>query len=103
MPRSTDLLRLLPLLTVCAISSPAQGGDRPQWGRAGSRNMTSDEKGLPDDFDTATGRNVKWAAELGSQSYATPLVAGGRVLIGTNNANPRDARHVVDRGVLLCL
>ena len=28
---------------------------------------------------------MKWVASLGSQSYATPIVAGGRVLIGTNN------------------
>ena len=65
--------------------------------------MTSDETGLPDTFDPGTGRNVKWVAPLGSQSYATPIVAGGRVLIGTNNEPPRDPRHRGDRGVLLCL
>ena len=59
--------------------------------------MASDETGLPDTFDPATGRNVKWVAELGSQSYATPVVAGGRVLIGTNNDSPRDPRHRGDR------
>jgi outer membrane protein assembly factor BamB len=65
--------------------------------------MTSDETGLPDTFDPGTGRNVKWVAPLGSQSYATPIVAGGRVLIGTNNEPPRDPRHRGDRAVLLCL
>jgi outer membrane protein assembly factor BamB len=65
--------------------------------------MVSDETGLPDSFDVGTGRNVKWVAALGSQSYATPIVAGGRVLIGTNNDVPRDPRHKGDRAVLLCL
>src|SRR4051812_3270927 len=70
------------LLAGClVIAAPAVAADQPQWGRAWSRNMTSDEKGLPDSFDPATKRNVKWVAELGSESYATPIVAGGRVLI----------------------
>ncbi|MGB7161529.1 MAG: PQQ-binding-like beta-propeller repeat protein [Tepidisphaeraceae bacterium] len=81
----------------------ADAADQPQWGRAWSRNMVSDETGLPDTFDPGTGRNVKWVAELGSQSYASPVVSGGRVLIGTNNDNPRDPRHRGDRAVLLCL
>ena len=65
--------------------------------------MASDETGLPDTFDPGTGLNIKWSAELGSQSYATPVIAGGRVLIGTNNDRPRDPRHQGDRAVLLCL
>ena len=65
--------------------------------------MVSDEKGLPDTFDPATGKNVKWSVQLGSESYATPIVAGGRVYIGTNNDHPRDPRHKGDRGILLCL
>ena len=77
--------------------------DRPQWGRKYSRNMVSDETGLPESFDPATGKNIKWVAPLGAQTYSTPVVAGGRVLIGTNNERPRDPRHEGDRGVLLCL
>jgi len=64
--------------------------------------MVSDEKGLPDTFDIGTRQSVKWVAALGSQSYATPVVAGGRVLIGTNNDVPRDPKHQGDRGVLMC-
>ena len=100
-PRPCPLCATLLLVVACV--TPIRAGDQRQWGRAGSRNMTSDETGLPEDFDPATGKNVKWVAPLGSQCYATPIVAGGRVLIGTNNANPRDPRHVGDRGVLLCL
>ena len=65
--------------------------------------MVSDETGLPDSFDPATGKNIKWSVPLGTETYSTPIVAGGRVFIGTNNNRPRDPRHQGDRGVLLCL
>jgi outer membrane protein assembly factor BamB len=84
-------------------SATAQAADQPQWGQRWSRNMVSPEMGLPDSFDPATGKNVKWSAPLGTECYATPVVAGGKVLIGTNNEQPRDPRHNGDRGVLLCL
>ena len=80
----------------------AAAADQPQWGQAWSRNMVSEEKGLPDSFDPKTGRNVKWSAHLGTESYATPIVAGGRVYIGTNNEDPRDPNHIADSGVLMC-
>jgi outer membrane protein assembly factor BamB len=84
-------------------ASQLRAADQPQWGRPWSRNMVSDEKGLVIDFDPASRKNVKWVARLGSQSYGTPIVANGRVLIGTNNNSPRDPRHQGDRGVLMCL
>ncbi len=65
--------------------------------------MVSAETGLPDRFDPKTGENVKWSVPLGAESYSTPVIAGGKVLIGTNNADPRDPRHKGDRGVTLCL
>lgn len=77
--------------------------DRAQWGQAWSRNMASDERGLPESFAPQTGLNLKWAVPLGTETHATPVVAGGRVYVGTNNGRPRDARHKGDRGVLLCL
>jgi len=77
--------------------------DQPQWGQRYTRNMVSDETGLPETFDPATGKNIKWIANLGTETYSTPVVANGRVLIGTNNDFPRDPRHKGDRGVLLCL
>ena len=77
--------------------------DQPQWGQAYSRNMVSGETGLVDTFDPETGANIKWVAELGSETHSTPIVAGGKVFIGTNNANPRDPKHKGDRGILYCL
>jgi len=88
--------------------------DQPQWGVAGTRNMVSKETGLPDWFDPgqrdprtggidpATTKNVKWVVTLGKQSHGSPVVAEGKVLVGTNNEAPRDPRHQGDRGVLMC-
>ena len=81
----------------------AAGADRPGWGQPHTRNMVSDEVNLPASFDPDTGRNVKWVAELGTKTYATPVVAGGCVFVGTNNDRPRNDRHRGDRGVMMCL
>jgi outer membrane protein assembly factor BamB len=78
-----------------------RGSDQPQWGEAWTRNMVSNERGLPESFDIKSGRHVKWSAELGTQTHSTPIVAHGRVYIGTNNGAPRDPRHQGDRGVLM--
>lgn len=76
--------------------------DQPQWGHAWSRNMVSPEINLPDRFDPKSGLNVKWVAKLGDESHSTPVIAGGRVYIGTNNGEPRHPKHKGDRGVLMC-
>jgi outer membrane protein assembly factor BamB len=75
--------------------------DQPQWGEAWTRNMVSKEKRLPESFDVKTG-HVKWSAQLGTQTHSTPIIAHGRVYIGTNNGAPRDPHHQGDRGVLMC-
>ena len=82
---------------------PGQGKDRPQWGEKYSRNMVSDETGLPATFNILTGKNVKWSVSIGSDGYSSPIIANGKVLIGTNNAEEHDPRHKGDRGVVLCL
>lgn len=88
-------------MAACAATAPA--GDQAQWGQAWTRNMVSGETGLVEDFDIETGRNVKWVVTLGSETWATPTVAQGRVFLGTNNDPPRDPRHKGDRSLLLCL
>lgn len=97
--------RLLPFVwfLILGLSFPALSADQPQWGQDFSRNMVSAETDLPESFDPETGSNIKWIAELGTSTYSTPVVAGGRVFVGTNNENPRDLRHRGDRGVLMCL
>ena len=84
------------------LAARSFAGDQPQWGEAWSRNMVSPEKHLPDSFDPKTGRNIKWTARLGTQAHSTPVIARGRVYIGTNNGQPRDPKHQGDRGVFMC-
>jgi outer membrane protein assembly factor BamB len=93
----------LAALLMLVVSGAAASADRPQWGEHLTRNMVSAEKGLPDSFDPRFGSNVLWTAKLGTHSYSTPVIARGKVLLGTNNDVPRDPRHRGDRGVLLCL
>jgi outer membrane protein assembly factor BamB len=76
-------------------------GDWPMWGGTSDRNMVSNAKGLPTDWDVKTKKNIKWVADLGSQSYGNPVVAGGIVFVGTNNEGLRDPKQPGDRGVLM--
>jgi len=102
-PKRPLLLPVSALAFLAIVSRHSSAADQPQWGEHYSRNMVSTEIGLPDSCDPGTGANVKWTVPLGAQTYSTPIVAGGKVLIGTNNEPPRDARRKGDRTVLLCL
>jgi outer membrane protein assembly factor BamB len=86
-----------------AAASPSADtkGEWPMWGGTPDRNMVSPIKGLPFTWDVKTGKNVKWVAALGSQTYGNPVVAGGVVLVGTNNELERDPQQKGDRGVLM--
>ena len=91
------------------------GQDWPVWGRDGTGNLYSPERGIAASFDPgkfvrgteeidlATTKNVRWAAKLGSQSYGNTTVSNGKVFVGTNNETPRDKRHIGDRGNVYCL
>jgi outer membrane protein assembly factor BamB len=83
-------------LALCA--AVAQAAEQDQFGVDPSRNMISHETGLPDDWDPKTGRNIKWKQPLGSQTYAGPVVADGRVYVGTNNEGKRNPKLAGDRG-----
>jgi outer membrane protein assembly factor BamB len=58
-------------------------------------------KNVPTEWDVKTKKNIKWVADLGSQSYGNPVVAGGMVFVGTNNELLRDPKQGGDRGVLM--
>jgi outer membrane protein assembly factor BamB len=92
--------RLLVVLGIFA-ASVALSADWPMWGGTPNRNMVSSMTGVPSSWDVKTGKNVKWVAELGSQSYGNPVVAGGVVLVGTNNEALRDPKQGGDRGVVM--
>ena len=100
------------LITINLTTS--YSSDWPEWGGDGHNNMASSAKGIPlemepgkrkkgtEEIDLSTTKNVKWVAKIGSQSYGTPTIAEGKVLIGTNNESPRDAQHEGDRGIIMC-
>jgi outer membrane protein assembly factor BamB len=83
-----------------AASDPGTG-NWPMWGGTPDRNLVSNMKGLPTDWDIQAKKNVKWVADLGSQSYGNPVVADGMVFVGTNNELLRDPKQGGDRGVLM--
>lgn len=93
---------IIGLAIVVGLTGWAAAGDQPQWGEKFTRNQVSAEKNLPESFDPASGKNVRWVAKLGTETHGTPIVANGRVFIGTNNGEPRDERHQGDRGVFMC-
>jgi len=83
------------------LASDPGGTDWPMWGGTPDRNMVSSMKDLPTAWDIKSGKNIRWSAALGSQSYGNPVVANGVVLVGTNNEAPRDPKQGGDRGVLM--
>jgi len=107
------LIKAIAGLAICG--GVVVAADWPNWGRDGSRNMVSQEKGLiesaepgkakagEEEVDPATTKNVKWTARLGGAAYGNTTVGGGHVYVGTNNDTPRDPRFMGDYGVLLCL
>lgn len=97
-------------------ATAAVGDDWPQWGGGSLRNLASSEAGLPARFhpgkrrrdhlglDPATMANVRWVARLGGENYSSPVVAAGRVYIGTNDEDIDDPRfETTEGGVFLCL
>lgn len=78
--------------------------DWSQLGGSPSRNNTPDGKNIPTEWDIQTGKNIKWSAALGSQTYGNIVVANGKIYVGTNNGAGYLKRYPpkVDLGVLLC-
>ncbi len=89
-----------------AVSAHTLAQDWPQWGGSLERNMVSSAKGLPVKFDPLSKdpktSGIKWVAKLGSHTYGNPVVSGGKIFVGTNNASPRDPKYQGDRNVLMC-
>lgn len=93
------------LLIICCcllLASDPGSGDWPMWGGTPDRNLVSSMSGIPTSWDIKTGKNVKWTAKLGSQTYGNPVVAGGQVYVGTNNELQLNPKEGGDRGVLMC-
>jgi outer membrane protein assembly factor BamB len=85
-----------------AGASLLAAADWPMLGGRPDRNMVSGETGLPLDWnDGAKGpkKNLKWSAPLGTVTYGTPVISGGRVFIGTDTD---EAGGKSRQGVLKC-
>ena len=78
--------------------------DWPQWGGSYCRNNTPEGKNIPIKWNVETGENILWSMPLGSETYGNPVVANGKVYIGTNNGNGYIKRYPssVDLGCLVC-
>ena len=88
-------------ITVLGIVPTAAAQEAAMWGFTPDRNLVSDEKGLPTKWDPATGENIKWKETLGSQTYAGPVMMGGKIFMGTNNQGLRNPKLTGDRGVVM--
>src|SRR5215207_6237405 len=95
---------LAPALFLPAAPTPNPAPpDWPMFGGTPARNMVSrSAAGLSPEFPRVRegtghpvwvlGDRVKWKATLGSRAYGGPTVVGDRILVGTNNENPRNKR-----------
>jgi outer membrane protein assembly factor BamB len=98
-----------------------QPGDWTQWGGNSLRNNVPIVENVvsdwnPGKFDRKTGKwidkdaqNIRWVTALGTQTYGNPVVASGKVFVGTNNTfgylkrYPGDGQFAVDLGCLIAL
>lgn len=93
----------VPVATGATPDYGTKKGDWPMWGGTPDRNMVSGEKGIPAEWDVESGKNIKWRAPLGSQTYGNPVIVGNRILVGTNNGGELRPNIKGDKGVVLCL
>lgn len=84
-------------------------GDWTMYGGTPSRNLVNYVgKDIMTEFDVSKKEGVLWVADLGSKAYGGPIIANGRVFVGTNNQKPRNPKDVdkegkaIDLGVLMC-
>jgi outer membrane protein assembly factor BamB len=96
----TSILLLIAALAVMPLL--AAPDDWPMWGRTPSRNMAYSGAPLPATWDVQAKTNIKWKAQLGGTAYGNPVVADGKVFLGTNNEHPRNPAVTGDKGVLMC-
>lgn len=92
-----NMAHLARMLLVLGTTSFASAGDWPMLGGRPDRNNVSAETKLPTEWNAK--KNVKWTADLGDVTYGGPVIANGRVFIGTNNDEPGSRQK---RGVMKC-
>ena len=65
------------------------------------QTTTTETGNPPVDWDTTTGRNIVWSVELGNDTFGRPVVAGGAVYVGTDNARHMNPAFQEAGGVLM--
>lgn len=78
--------------------------DWPMFGGSPQRNMANTtSKNAPVEWQVEEElKNIKWVAKIGTRAYGGPVVADGKVLVGTNNDQPRDPKAKGPKGVVMC-
>lgn len=93
-------------VALCPADEGKAKGSMPMFGGTPSRNLVNlVDRNIPGDFAVrpkGKEKNLRWTAALGSKAYGGPVIADGRIFIGTNNERPRDPAIKGDRGVLMC-
>jgi outer membrane protein assembly factor BamB len=98
------------VLALAGAGQKKSDSDWPMWGGTPQRNMANlSGKNIPTQWDLSTKKNIKWIARVGSRCYGNPVVADGKVFVGTNNAYPRsdggrgrNPKITGDKGVVMC-
>jgi outer membrane protein assembly factor BamB len=102
---------------VASVPNDVPNKEWNQWGGTPERNNVPVGKDIVTKwnvgrFDYKTGawdpskaKNIKWVAKLGSQTYGNPVVADGKVFVGTNNSGGWIERYPgdVDLGCLIAV
>lgn len=86
---------------LATVALGAGKSDLIMFGGDASRNFVSDETNLPVEWDLKSGKNIKWVAELGSQTYAGPIYYDGMIFVGTNNEATKNPKLTGDRGNIM--
>ena len=90
-------------------TKPAE--DWPMFGGSSDRNMFHLAKNVSFEFDfpkmakgkiKRPGKKLLWTNRLGSQTYGSIAVSGGKVFVGTNNQGKYRPGITGDKGVVLC-
>lgn len=97
-----DLLTALFYMLVVPLSLVGEpvSADWPMFGGTPQRSLQAEGE-IPDQWSVKTGLNIRWMAELGTQTYSSPIISRGKVFVGTNNDKPRNPYHQGDMGVLM--
>jgi outer membrane protein assembly factor BamB len=87
------------------VGNSKNGSDTwPMFGGKPDRNMVN--TAAKDIITTwkveAPAKNIKWVAQLGDTTYSSPVIAGGKVYVATNNRPPHDPKVKGPKAILLC-